>query len=385
MVKLDDSKDLDDRALKELFGSLNAVTASDELKESTLDFIFAQEEGGALDKDDVQPERYPHLKVVESDAMASSEESACVEGQESKRSADVKEVRDNDVATSEGKEDVKQTAPTASGIDIGAKQRTARRRRKVGLPLKVAAAIVAFALIAGGGVAYATPANHVLVTVDDTTFDLGVNIFGSTVSAKANTNDGKAAIDAANVHNKGFGDACDQLLNAFEKRRGAKPDEVSLEVENRFGGGGDKIKEDVGNVIERHRESGNSNSSESSVSSIPQTEESTGGSAAPSQDSRPARDDNVSAESAPRNAEGDVGGNDAGPNNVGPNNADAMQPDANDTSALTAPSNDGPTGGQGGNMGEREPESGDRTQEPLAQGSPMQGRSGEGNMAPGQR
>jgi hypothetical protein len=86
-----------------------------------------------------------------------------------------------------------------------------------------------------------------------------------------------------------------------------------------------------------------------------------------------------------RNAEGDVGGNDTGPNNVGSNNADAMQPDANDTSALTAPSNDGPTGGQGGNMGEREPESGDRTQEPLAQGSPMQGRSGEGNMAPGQR
>ena len=377
MVKLDDSKGLDDREFKELFGSLDAITASDELKESTLDFIFGQEEGEEPGKDDDRQERYPHLKVVGDGAMASGEESAHPEGRESDGLADAKEAQGDDVANSEEPEVVRQEAPTASGAGKGAGRAKARQRRKGGLRLKVAAAIVAVALVAGGGVAYATPANRVLVTVDDTTFDLGVNIFGSTVSAKANTDDGKAAIDAADVRNKGFGDACDRLLNAYEQHRGSKPGEMSLEVENRFGGGGDKIKEDVGDVMERHRERADPNSSESPAPSIPQGEEPTGGWEEPSQDSQSANNGSVGANGVPHDAE-DQGGNfDAGPN--GP---DALRPEANE---MGAPSNKGAASPGDGEMGAREQAGNDRMQESLTEEAPAQGQPGEGGMEPGQR
>ena len=377
MVKLDDSKGLDDREFKELFGSLDAITASDELKSSTLDFIFGQEEGEAPGTDDAKRERYPHLRVVGDVAVASDEEPAHPEGQESYGPADAKETQGDDVANSEGSEVVGQEAPIASGAGKGAGQAKARKRRRGGLRLKVAAAIVAVALVAGGGVAYATPANRVLVTVDDTTFDLGVNIFGSTVSAKANTDDGKAAIDAADVRNKGFGDACDRLLSAYEQQHGSKPDEMSLKVENRFGGGGDKIKEDVGDVMERHREHADPNSSESPEPSIPQGEEPTGGWEEPSRDPHPANNGSVGANGVPHDAEDQRGNFDAGPN--GP---DALRPE---TGEMGAPSDEGAAGPGDGEAGVREQVGNDRMQEPLTEEAPARGQPGEGGMEPGQR
>lgn len=223
---------MDDHDFEVLFQSMGEITASKELKASTLSAIFDEmdaedamrgassgERNGALDdtgEDTVRlhlvPEEptqvLPHLALVSDDEDAAS-----------------------------------STGSPATSV---------RMKRNRGLRLRVAAAVVAVALLVGGGVAYAVPAAQVAVMVDDTTFELGVNVFGTTVSAKADSDAGRKAISAAGVHNMRFEDALDHLLDSYEKDRDGSVGTIEIDVSDRFGGRGVELEQEADRVAQGH-------------------------------------------------------------------------------------------------------------------------------------
>lgn len=222
-----------DLELERLFKSMDEVRASDELKASTLAAIFEQLDEGPVDAPVDAEEREvartavrPALALVTDDGASDASDARAEEPTAS-------------VATGEDKD------------EAGAAKKAVRpRRRRFGL--KVAAAVLVVAIGLGGVLSYAIPASHVTVSAGDTTFDLGVNVYGTTVSATANSDDGRAAISSAEVHNVGFQDALGRLIDAYDQQRGGEQDEVQVSVHDPFGGG-ERFASEADRVLEGRR------------------------------------------------------------------------------------------------------------------------------------
>lgn len=201
--------DVDDLELQELFASLDTITASDDLKARTLDAIF-----GSLDEDEAEakdenmatsPSR-PYLRLVEDDPL-----------------------------------------PQKPAQEISLPTHKPRTR---GWKLRVAAAIVAVAIGIGGGAAYATPVSHTQVSMGDSTVDLGVNVFGMTVSAQSEDDEGRDMLKKASVHNMRLKDSVQRLVDMREKDHG--PDEdIRICAQDR-NGQDEPIGDDVNRIIEEH-------------------------------------------------------------------------------------------------------------------------------------
>lgn len=229
MTKHGDPALLDDDEFAQLFASMDNITASDELKASTLDAIFSQMEAE-------ETTRYEeHLSAQETKG-------------EQKQRPFLSLVTD---ATPQGDED---TSVTAAAHATTTKAKHTKRDAK--WKVRIAAALVAIALGVGSGIAYALPVSHVLVSVDDTTFDLGVNLFGTTVSATANNDAGKSAIASTEVHNVGYRDAMNRLLDKFEQDHKDETGSVSVRVNDRFGNRNDRFSEEANQVLENRGQPG---------------------------------------------------------------------------------------------------------------------------------
>ena len=234
-----------DLELERLFKSMDEVRASDELKASTLAAIFDQmdeEANGAagleesVAAEETQTVARPVLTLVadDEDAEARDEEAG---GQ------------DASVAADEG--NAKDASARQDGLEQDDSKKSARpRRRRFGL--KVAAVLLLVAVGVGGVLSYAIPASHVTVSAGDTTFDLGVNVYGTTVSATANSDAGKEAISSAEVRNVGFKDALGRLIDAYDQQRGGEQDAVQVSVNDPLGGG-ERFSNEADRVIEERR------------------------------------------------------------------------------------------------------------------------------------
>ena len=221
--------ELDDLEFERLFASLDDVKASDELKASTLDAILAQAD------------------ALSSESFASGVEKAeergfvLIEG--GARAADARSDAAQESASA-------AAAATAGGkAAASAKARPATKRGA--FRLRVAAALLVAALAAGGTAACALPATHVYATAGETTFDLGVNLFGVTVSAEADSEAGKEILEDANVRYERFEEAFDRILEAYEQRGGEEEPTVRVESSAPFGGG-ERLDEEAQNVMGSH-------------------------------------------------------------------------------------------------------------------------------------
>lgn len=164
---LDPRIDGDDQEFFDLFSSLDSVSASDELMDSTLEAIFSQAESPKAGED---PE--PDPKVV--------------------------------------------AFPKGGGQHSKPKKR--KRHHHVLRIAGVAAAVAAFSV---GGIAYATPSSYISVNEGGTTLTLGVNSFGVTVSATADTDAGTKLIDDHKVCNKDFADSVRTIATAINSGDGS--------------------------------------------------------------------------------------------------------------------------------------------------------------------
>lgn len=81
---------------------------------------------------------------------------------------------------------------------------------------RIATIFLVLALAAAVAAAWFLPVSHVYVTVDDTTYDLGVNLLGFTVAAEADTSEGTALLQSANVRNARYSTSLTRLLDACE-------------------------------------------------------------------------------------------------------------------------------------------------------------------------
>lgn len=244
-----------DLELERLFKSMDEVRASDELKASTLAAIFEQLDEGPVDAEEREVARTavrPALALVTDDG-ASDASDARVEVPTASVATDAR-AGEPTASVTAGARVGEPTASVATGEDkaeAGAAKKAVRpRRRRFGL--KVAAAVLVVAIGLGGVLSYAIPASHVTVSAGDTTFDLGVNVYGTTVSATANSDDGRAAISSAEVHNVGFQDALGRLIDAYDQQRGGEQDEVQVSVRDPFGGE-ERFASEADRVLEGRR------------------------------------------------------------------------------------------------------------------------------------
>ena len=233
----DEFDELDDLEFERLFASLDDVRASDALKASTLDAILAQadETSGT----DAQKATERGFVLIEGAARA----------EEARRDAtgeDVSAATPVDVSLAS---DV--TTDHAGSVP---RKRARAARNRGAFMLRVAAALLVAVLIVGGTTAFALPSSHVYVTAGETTFDLGVNMFGITVSAEADSDDGKEILDDADVRNERFEEAFDRILAAYEERGGEDEPTVRVESSAPFGGG-ERLDEEARDVMDAHEQS----------------------------------------------------------------------------------------------------------------------------------
>lgn len=174
--------DIEDEGLRGLFSALDEIRASEELKEKTLDAILSVRHEGS---------EKPQLAVME-----------------------------------------------------GGRARTGRPRglRVLG---RIAAIVIAFA-VAGGGVAYALPSSYVTVSSGGTTIELGVNVFGVTVGAIADTDEGMELLEGLELRGKGYEDAMELVAEGFDEQ-GA--DEAGLDI--RIHGGSPSQRKSMDEAAER--------------------------------------------------------------------------------------------------------------------------------------
>ncbi len=236
-----------DLELERLFKSMDEIKASDELKSSTLDVIFGRldeeadsaevgEEPASLEE--ARKTTRPALTLVTDDVV-------CDDGTVVSEdvAADIREE-----ATDEKADASTAPVPTSAPAETGETKEPARPRRR-GFNIKVAAALLVVAVGLGGVLSFAIPASHVVVYAGETTFDLGVNVYGATVSATADSDTGKAAISTAEVRNVGFEEAFGRLINAYDQQRDGEQDEVQVAVHDPFGGG-ERFANEAGRVLE---------------------------------------------------------------------------------------------------------------------------------------
>lgn len=194
--RLDD--DLTNEELARLFSSFDDVTASDELKAKTLGRIFG-DQGEA----------------------------------------------DQDTTNQEGDE--------AELLHLHAEKRPRHMRRRS--LWRVAAAII-LALVIAGTTAYALPVSHVSVTQGDVTVELGVNVFGITVSATSDTDEGQALIDEADVRGKSFSEGINSVMLVMDEHADTEQSDVTVQVDSPFKGQQEQLEGESERVQEQHRETG---------------------------------------------------------------------------------------------------------------------------------
>ena len=126
------------------------------------------------------------------------------------------------------------------------------RKRKRGFHLRVAAAFLAVALILGGGIAYTMPASNVEVALGESKVTLGVNVFGVTVSAKADGSDAKETLKKIEVHNMRLEDSMERLLSAYEEDHG--PNSVQVTMQDRNSGESMALNGETQSVLEHYEQ-----------------------------------------------------------------------------------------------------------------------------------
>ena len=227
-------EELDDLEFERLFASLDDVKASDELKASTLHAIFAQADE-------------PSATGAE---KAKGRGFVLIEGTARTEGARPEATQEDVSATAQAHAPI--AADATDGTAGAAPTKRARAAWKKGaFMLRVAAALLVFALVAGGTVACAVPATHVYATAGETTFDLGVNLFGFTVSAEADSDAGKEILEDVDVRFERFGEAFDRILEAYEQRGGEDEPTVRVESSAPFDGG-ERLGEEAQNVMDTH-------------------------------------------------------------------------------------------------------------------------------------
>ena len=212
--------ELDDLEFERLFASLDDVRASESLKASTLDAIFAQADGSS----DMRAEKAKERRFVLVEGTARAEGAR------------------HDAAQEDVTADPAGNAPTTG---------TRVTRKRSSFMLRVAAALLVLALAGGGTAACALPATHVYATAGETTFDLGVNLFGITVSAEADSDEGVEILEDVDVRYESFEEAFDRILEAYEQRGGEDAPTVRVESSVPFGGS-ERLEEEAQNVMDTH-------------------------------------------------------------------------------------------------------------------------------------
>ena len=116
--------------------------------------------------------------------------------------------------------------------------------------MRVAALAACLVLALTGGVAYAVPSSYVAVNQGDGGVELGVNVFGITVSARALDEAGERVVEAVDLLHKGYSESLDGAVAAME---GERPDEpVDVHVESGPQGQRERLEEAGREVMERH-------------------------------------------------------------------------------------------------------------------------------------
>lgn len=116
--------------------------------------------------------------------------------------------------------------------------------------MRVAALAACLVLALTGGVAYAVPSSYVAVNQGDGGVELGVNVFGITVSARALDEAGERVVEAVDLLHKGYSESLDGAVAAME---GERPDEpVDVHVESGPQGQRERLEEAGREVMGRH-------------------------------------------------------------------------------------------------------------------------------------
>lgn len=108
-----------------------------------------------------------------------------------------------------------------AAVTVTAGGRAAKQRKWRAIRTAAVAACLAAAL--AGGFAYATPATYYEVVQEDTTITLGVNCFGITVKADADTDAGKDIVKSTDLQNMPYGESITHAIESLEERDPSKP------------------------------------------------------------------------------------------------------------------------------------------------------------------
>ena len=104
------------------------------------------------------------------------------------------------------------------------------RRRARFRTIRYAAIAACLVLALSGGIAYATPASHVVLTQGDITIDLGVNLFGIAVSATSDTEAGEELIESADLLHSSCEKAIDRAVGAMEPLDSGHPVDIVVDA-----------------------------------------------------------------------------------------------------------------------------------------------------------
>lgn len=193
--------DEDDELFSSLFAasSLSQVHVSPALAASTLDAIMAQaQDSQAFDL--AEPPR--HLKLVTGGAYAASE------------------------------------------------RKPRRVVSAVGRLQRIAAAAAVAALGLGGGLAYNTPTAYVTVEGADSSVQLGVNVFGVTVSAVASNPAAQEALDSLSVGGLGYEDSLRQVVDSLTTAGDSEANTASVTVSSPLGGQKSRLEDGSTKVLD---------------------------------------------------------------------------------------------------------------------------------------
>lgn len=155
---------------------------------------------------------------------------------------------------------VSQNAPAAAGAatpehqadasSTPKRQASARLRSKWrAFRIAAVAACLAFALT--GGAAYAIPSSHVSIGQDGSSVELGVNVFGITVTADSNDEEGREIIEATDLLHKPFEESLALTYESIEQRH---PDEeIRIGIDPGIGDQHQRLEEKSTTFVNTHR------------------------------------------------------------------------------------------------------------------------------------
>lgn len=262
-LDLDSALDFDDQELTDLFAAFDKVTASDDLKASTLASVLDAIGEEAAEEDVPQVEGLPALLSLAEDEtvqMPSVQEGPTqvvpVQDEAVQALSDVETTQVSPVAqiaqaaaATQGAASADDAASFAVVEGGGAAQRN--RRRRSGLRMRVAAAIVAVVLMVSGTIAYALPVSHVRINAGESFVTLGVNVFGTTVSMDAEGEDVQSALSGIEVRNKGFEAAFGEVVDALGSG-GISASTVDVQVESPLGDQASSLRKTSSVVLSEH-------------------------------------------------------------------------------------------------------------------------------------